>query len=38
MKLRLFHLFVEYGLELVEGQTLDLNLRTKKDVSLQDYF
>lgn len=38
VKLRLFHLLAEYGLELVEGQTLDLNLRTKKNVSLQDYF
>ena len=38
VKLRLFQLLAEYGLEMVEGQTLDLNLRAKTDVSLQDYF
>jgi geranylgeranyl diphosphate synthase, type I len=38
VKLRLFHLLAEYGLEMVEGQALDLNLRTRTDVSLQDYF
>ena len=38
VKLRLFRLVAEYGLEMVEGQTLDLNLRTKTDVSLEEYF
>jgi geranylgeranyl pyrophosphate synthase len=38
VKLRLFHLLAEYGLEMVEGQTLDLNLRSRTDVSLEDYF
>ena len=38
VKLRLFRLLAEYGLEMVEGQALDLNLRARKDVSLQDYF
>lgn len=38
VKLRLFRLLAEYGLEMVEGQTLDLNFRRKTDVSLQDYF
>jgi geranylgeranyl diphosphate synthase type I len=38
VKLRLFRLLAEHGLTMVEGQTLDLNFRTKTDVSLQDYF
>jgi geranylgeranyl pyrophosphate synthase len=38
VKLRLLHLVAEYGLEMVEGQTLDLNLRAKTDVSLEEYF
>lgn len=38
VKLRLFQLLAEYGLEMVEGQTLDLNLRAKTDVSLEEYF
>jgi geranylgeranyl pyrophosphate synthase len=38
VKLRLLHLVAAYGLEMVEGQTLDLNLRAKTDVSLEEYF
>jgi geranylgeranyl diphosphate synthase, type I len=38
VKLRLFHLLAEYGLEMVAGQTLDLNLRSKTAVSLEEYF
>jgi len=38
VKLRLFYLLAEYGLEMVEGQTLDLNLRSKTNVSLAEYF
>ena len=37
VKLRLFRLMAEYGLEMVEGQALDLNLRAKRAVTLQDY-
>jgi geranylgeranyl pyrophosphate synthase len=38
VKVRLFQLLAESGLEMVEGQTLDLNFRARTDVSLQDYF
>ncbi len=38
VKLRLLHLLAEYGLEMVEGQTRDLNLRMKTTVSLEEYF
>jgi geranylgeranyl pyrophosphate synthase len=38
VKLRLLRLLAEYGLEMVEGQTLDLNLRTKTEVSIEEYF
>jgi geranylgeranyl pyrophosphate synthase len=38
VKLRLFRLIADYGLEMVEGQTLDLSFRMKTDVSLEEYF
>ena len=38
VKLRLFRLIAEYGLEMVEGQALDLNLRARTAVSLEQYF
>ena len=38
VKLRLFRLLGDYGLEMVEGQALDLNLRLTTDVSLDTYF
>ena len=38
VKLRLFQLMAEYGLEMIEGQTLDLNLRRRTDVTLEQYF
>jgi geranylgeranyl diphosphate synthase, type I len=38
LKLRLFRLLGDYGLEMVEGQTLDLNFRMTTRVSLEAYF
>jgi geranylgeranyl diphosphate synthase type I len=36
-KLRLMRLISEYGLEMIEGQTLDINLRSKLEVSEPEY-
>jgi geranylgeranyl diphosphate synthase type I len=37
LKLRLLKFVAELGLAMVEGQTLDLNMRTRRDVSEQHY-
>lgn len=38
VKLQLFRLLAECGLEMVEGQALDLSFRAKRGVSLEEYF
>lgn len=38
VKLQLFRLLGDCGLEMVEGQTLDLNFRKTTDLSLEKYF
>jgi geranylgeranyl pyrophosphate synthase len=36
-KIRLFQILTEYGLEVAEGQGLDINLRRNDDPTLEDY-
>jgi len=38
LKVRLIEMLAEFGLEMAEGQTLDLNLRRNDDVTFEDYF
>ncbi len=38
LKVRLLELLSEYGLQMVEGQNLDINLRRNNAASFEDYF